>query len=82
METIRFVRSGLTVGRIAFGALLIQRVDLGTARAILRQAYEGGINFHDTARGYSDSEEKLDLHKLARTYNKDTMAPEQYKGDY
>jgi aryl-alcohol dehydrogenase-like predicted oxidoreductase len=59
METIRFGRSGLTVSRTAFGALPIQRVDFGTARTILRRAYEGGINFYDTARGYSDSEEKI-----------------------
>jgi aryl-alcohol dehydrogenase-like predicted oxidoreductase len=26
---------------------------------IIRQAYDGGINFFDSARGYSDSEEKL-----------------------
>ena len=59
MEKIRFGRSGLMVSRSAFGALPIQRVDFDTARTILRQAYEGGINFYDTARGYSDSEEKL-----------------------
>jgi aryl-alcohol dehydrogenase-like predicted oxidoreductase len=59
METIRFGRSGLVISRTAFGALPIQRVDFDTARTILRQAYEGGINFYDTARGYSDSEEKI-----------------------
>jgi predicted aldo/keto reductase-like oxidoreductase len=47
------------VTRTAFGALPIQRVSFGEARTILRQAYEGGINFYDTARGYSDSEEKI-----------------------
>jgi aryl-alcohol dehydrogenase-like predicted oxidoreductase len=47
------------VSRTAFGALPIQRVSFDQARTILRQAYEGGINFYDTARGYSDSEEKL-----------------------
>lgn len=30
-----------------------------TAKRILRRAYEGGITFFDTARGYSDSEAKL-----------------------
>jgi aryl-alcohol dehydrogenase-like predicted oxidoreductase len=59
MEKIRFGRSGLKVSRTAFGALPIQRVDFDAARAILRRAYEGGINFYDTARGYSDSEEKI-----------------------
>ena len=59
MEKLRFGRSGLMVSRTAFGALPIQRVDLDTARTILRRAYEGGINLYDTARGYSDSEEKI-----------------------
>jgi len=59
MEKTRLGRTGLMVSRTAFGALPIQRVDMETARTILRQAYEGGINFFDTARGYSDSEAKL-----------------------
>ena len=59
MEKTRLGRTNLWVSRTAFGALPIQRVDLEQARTILRQAYEGGINFFDTARGYSDSEEKI-----------------------
>ena len=47
------------VTRTAFGALPIQRLDLQEATRILRRAYDGGINFFDTARGYSDSEEKM-----------------------
>ena len=47
------------VSRTGFGALPIQRADFETATTILRQAYAGGITFFDTARGYSDSEEKL-----------------------
>ncbi len=52
-------RSNLMVGRSGFGALPIQRVDLITSKKILRKAYENGINFFDTARNYSDSEEKI-----------------------
>lgn len=59
MEKTRLGRTGLMVSRTAFGALPIQRVSFDTAKTILRQAYEAGINFYDTARGYSDSEEKL-----------------------
>jgi aryl-alcohol dehydrogenase-like predicted oxidoreductase len=29
------------------------------AKAILRRAYEGGINFYDTSNKYSDSEYKI-----------------------
>jgi predicted aldo/keto reductase-like oxidoreductase len=59
MKKTRLGRTELWVSRTAFGALPIQRVDLETAGTILRKAYEGGITFFDTARGYSDSEEKL-----------------------
>ena len=59
MEMMRLGRTDLSISRTGFGALPIQRVDFDTARAILRRAYEGGINFFDTARGYSDSEEKI-----------------------
>ena len=59
MEKIRFGSTGLMVTRTAMGCLPIQRVDFDTAKAILRRAYDGGINFFDTARAYSDSEEKI-----------------------
>jgi aryl-alcohol dehydrogenase-like predicted oxidoreductase len=52
-------RTGLEVSRTSFGVLPLQRVDFKTAKDILLKAYEGGINFYDTARGYSDSEEKI-----------------------
>lgn len=62
MEYITLGKTGLLVSRTAFGALPIQRVrDLNDAAAILRAAYEGGVNFFDTARSYSDSEEKLGI---------------------
>jgi len=60
MEYITMGKTGLMVSRTAFGALPIQRVsDVPEAVSLLRSAYEGGINFFDTARAYSDSEEKL-----------------------
>ena len=59
MEKIRLGRTNLMVGRTAFGALPIQRVDFDEAKLLLRKAYDNGVNFFDTARGYSDSEEKI-----------------------
>lgn len=59
MQKTRLGRTGLWVSRTAFGALPIQRVDFETAKTIFCKAFAGGINFFDTARGYSDSEEKL-----------------------
>ena len=59
MKTIILGTTGITTPQNAFGALPIQRVDMDTAVHILRRAYEGGFRFFDTARAYSDSEEKL-----------------------
>ena len=59
MKQITLGRTGITVPQNAFGALPIQRVDLPTAVGLLRRAYEGGMRFFDSARAYSDSEEKI-----------------------
>jgi uncharacterized protein len=59
MKTTTLGRTGLVVGRTAFGALPLQRVNMEMAGRILHRAVDGGINFFDTARGYSDSEAKL-----------------------
>lgn len=59
MATITLGRTEIITDRNGFGALPIQRCDRETAVKILRKAYEGGFTFFDTARSYSDSEEKL-----------------------
>ena len=59
METIRLGRTDIVASRSGFGALPIQRIPRADAVAILRRAYDGGINFFDTARAYTDSEEKI-----------------------
>lgn len=59
MEKIRLGRTDLMVTRSSFGALPIQRVSFDEAKKLLRKAYDNGINFFDTARAYSDSEEKI-----------------------
>lgn len=59
METIRLGRTNLFVSKNGFGALPVQRIGMDDACHLLRKAYENGINYFDTARAYSDSEEKL-----------------------
>ena len=59
MEMVRLGRTGLMVSKNGFGALPVQRVEKDAACKLLRRAYESGINYFDTARAYSDSEEKL-----------------------
>ncbi len=61
MKTIRLGKTDIITPQNAFGALPIQRVDKDMAVKILRRAYEGGMTYFDTARAYSDSEEKLGL---------------------
>ena len=61
METIRLGKTNLIVTKNGFGALPVQRVDVDGAVKILRKAYEGGINYFDTARMYTDSEKKIGL---------------------
>ena len=59
MQTVRLGRTELVVSKNGFGALPVQRVGMDEATRILRLAYEGGINYFDTARFYTDSEEKI-----------------------
>ena len=59
MKQITLGKTGITVPQNAFGALPIQRVSKEMAVKLLRRAYEGGMRFFDTARAYSDSEEKV-----------------------
>ena len=61
MEMIRLGRTNLTVTKNGFGALPVQRVGMEEACRILRKAYDGGINYFDTARFYTDSEEKIGM---------------------
>lgn len=59
MQRITLGRTGLIVSRSGFGAIPIQRLNIAEAKKLLQKAYSKGINFFDTARGYSDSEEKI-----------------------
>ena len=61
MKKIVLGKTNLEVTKTAFGALPIQRLSIDDAVKILRQAKDSGINFFDTAREYSDSEEKLGI---------------------
>lgn len=59
MDKIRLGRTGLIASRSGFGCIPIQRIDFDSAKALLRRAYESGINLFDTARYYTDSEAKI-----------------------
>lgn len=59
MQTVKLGRTGLIVNKNGFGALPIQRIPKADAVRLLQKAFDRGINYFDTARWYTDSEEKL-----------------------
>lgn len=59
MKRVTIGNTGLKVNKNGFGALPIQRISMKEAVYLLRKAYDNGVDFYDTARFYTDSEEKL-----------------------
>ena len=59
MTKIQLGSTGIEIEKNGFGCLPIQRITKEDAARLLRKAVDGGINYFDTARAYSDSEEKL-----------------------
>lgn len=59
MGFVTLGKTGIQAQKQAFGCLPIQRISKEEAVALLRRAYDGGMNYFDTARAYSDSEEKV-----------------------
>ena len=59
MEHVVLGKTGLKVNKNGFGALPIQRISKEDAVVLLQKAFQNGINYFDTARAYSDSEEKM-----------------------
>lgn len=59
MHTVTLGKTGITVNKNGFGALPIQRISKEAAVGLVRKAFDAGITYFDTARWYTDSEEKL-----------------------
>ena len=59
MQKIVLGKTGLEVNKNGFGALPVQRVTKKEAVYLLQKAFYHGINYFDTARMYTDSEEKM-----------------------
>ena len=59
MEKVILGKTGLEVSKNGFGALPIQRISKADAVYLLQKAFYNGINYFDTARAYTDSEEKI-----------------------
>ena len=59
MTQVALGRTGLTVNKNGFGALPIQRITKDKAARLLQKALDNGMDYFDTARAYTDSEEKI-----------------------
>ncbi len=59
MEMTVLGKTGLKVSRVGFGGIPIQRITKEEAPALLRAVHEAGINYIDSARAYTVSEEYL-----------------------
>ena len=52
-------KTGLRVSRVGLGGIPVQRIDKPKTRALLEYLAHAGVNFIDSARGYTVSEEYL-----------------------
>ena len=52
-------KTGLKISRLGFGGIPIQRIDAEGTRVLMHRMKDAGINYIDTARGYTVSEEYL-----------------------
>ena len=52
-------KTGLNISRLGFGGIPIQRIDAEGTKVLMQQLMDAGVNFIDTARGYTVSEEYL-----------------------
>lgn len=56
MQYVTLGKTGLKISRLGFGGIPIQRVDAATTKELVKAMAEKGINYIDTARGYTVSE--------------------------
>jgi len=80
MDYITLGSTGITVNKNGFGALPIQRISESEAVYLLKKAYDNGITFFDSARGYTDSEKKIGI-ALSDVREKIIVATKSFAGD-
>lgn len=52
-------KTGLKISRMGFGGIPIQKIDAEGTKTLMKRLAEEGVNYIDTARGYTVSEEYL-----------------------
>ncbi len=61
MQKVRLGRTNLTVKKLGWGGIPIQRVSDDQAVSVVQAAVEIGVDLFDTARGYANSERRIGL---------------------
>jgi len=56
MEYTTLGKTGLQISRLGFGGIPIQKVDAAATRVLMERLAQRGVNFIDSARGYTVSE--------------------------
>lgn len=59
MEYRELGKTGLKISTLGFGGIPIQRIDAAGTKVLMKQLVEAGVNYIDTARGYTVSESYL-----------------------
>ncbi|MDO4340371.1 MAG: aldo/keto reductase [Eubacteriales bacterium] len=59
MEYRTLGKTGLQISRMGFGGIPIQRIDAEGTKVLMEQLVQAGVNYIDTARGYTVSEQYL-----------------------
>ena len=59
MEYRRLGKTGLKISRMGFGGIPIQKIDEEGTRKLLHEMMEMGVNYIDSARGYTVSEQYI-----------------------
>ena len=59
MQYTTLGKTGLKISRLGFGGIPIQKIDAAGTKVLMRRMLDEGINYIDTARGYTVSESYL-----------------------
>src|SRR3972149_10282610 len=59
MDKIKLGKTGMMVTRLGFGGITIQRLNEADAVKVVSRCLDLGINYFDTANGYTTSEERI-----------------------
>jgi predicted aldo/keto reductase-like oxidoreductase len=84
MQKVRLGRTNITVKKLGWGGIPIQRVSDDQAVSVVQAAVELGVEIFDTARGYTNSERRigLALQKTSRPVILSTKSPNRTEKIY